>query len=249
MLKLYEQAGVRDFDHTDVAYSQSAADFTASIAKLPLAMHPGSRWEYGRSADVMGHLLEFVAGRSLDKIVADRVLDPLGMCDTGFFVPPEHTHLIAQPPEPFVSDTPTRDLTSPPTFLSGGSGGFSTLADYLRLTRMLLAGGEVDGQRVLGRKTVQLSSADHLGPLRGSGPDYIPGDGHTFGLGVAVRQQLGMAPVLGSVGDSWWFGRGSTSFFVDPAEDMIGLFMAQKYWRARYYQRVFKNLVYQAVVD
>ncbi|MEU5691993.1 serine hydrolase domain-containing protein [Actinosynnema sp. NPDC020468] len=249
MLKLYEEAGVRDFDHTDAAYAQSVEDFTASIAKLPLAMQPGSHWEYGRSADVVGHLLQVVSGRPLDELVADRVLDPLGMADTGFFVPPERAHLIVQPPEPFTAGSPMRDLTSRPAFLSGGSGAFSSLGDYLRLARMLLGGGEVDGQRVLGRKSVELLTADQLGPLRGTGPDFIPGEGHSFGLGVAVRRHAGPAAVLGTVGDYWWFGRGSTSFVVDPAEDLVALLMTQKYWRARYYQRVFKNLVYQSLVD
>lgn len=185
-------------------------------------MQPGSRWEYGRSGDVLGHLLEVAGGQALDALLADRVFAPLGMADTGFFVPPERSHLIVQPPEPFTADTVMRDLTSRPTFLSGGSGAFSSVRDYLRLTRMLLGYGELDGQRLLSRKSVELLTSDHLGPLCGTGPDYIPGDGYTFGLGVAVRQQPGLSDVLGSAGDYWWIGRGSTSFFVDPCEDMIG---------------------------
>ncbi|CAJ64993.1 MULTISPECIES: serine hydrolase domain-containing protein [Frankia] len=249
ILKLYEKAGIRAFDHTDVAYSTSTQDLVTSFSKLPLAMQPGSHWEYGRSGDVVGRLLEVASGQPLDALLADRVFTPLGMADTGFFVPPERAHLMVQPAEPFAADTVMRDLTSRPTFISGGSGSFSTVRDYLRFTRMLLGMGELDGQRVLSRKSVELMTSDHLGSLYGTGPDYMPRDGYTFGLGVAVRKQSGLSEVLGSAGDYWWLGRGSTSFFVDPAEDLIGLFMTQKYWRARHYQRVFKNLVYQAVID
>ncbi|MCK9896082.1 serine hydrolase domain-containing protein [Frankia sp. AgB32] len=249
ILREYEKAGIRPFDHTDVAYTTSARDLVAAFGKLPLAMQPGSHWEYGRSGDVLGCLLEVVGGKPLDTLLADRVFTPLGMTDTGFFVPPERAHRIVQPTAAFAADTRLRDLTSRPTFLSGGSGAFSSARDYLRFTRMLLGMGELDGHRVLSRKSVELMTSDQLGPLYGTGPDYMPRAGYTFGLGVAVRRQAGLSDVLGSAGDYWWLGRGSTSFFVDPAEDMIGLFMTQKYWRARVYQRTFKNLVYQAVID
>lgn len=244
MLKLYEEAGIREFDHSDAAYAWSSADFVAALGKLPLGMHPGAHWEYGRSGDVAGHLLEVVSGLPLDELLRRRVFEPLGMSATGFHVPPEQAHLIAQPTTSFMEGTKLRDLTTRPTFLSGGSGGYSTIGDYLRLTRMLLAGGG----DVLGRKSVELLTADHLGPLYGSGPDYIPGDGYTFGLGVAVRRDTG-GDVLGSVGDYWWLGRGTTSFFVDPAEELIGIMMSQKYWNSRPYQKMFKNLVLQSVVD
>ncbi len=249
ILKLYEQAGIREFDHTDVAFTTSTQDLVTALSTLPLAMQPGSHWEYGRSGDVMGRLLEIAGGRSLDALLDDRVFTPLGMADTGFFVSPQQAHRIAQPAESFAADTVLRDFTSRPTFLSGGSGAFSTVRDYLRFTRMLLGMGELEGQRVLSRKSVELMTSDHLGTIYGTGPDYMPRDGYTFGLGVAVRKEPGLSDVLGSAGDFWWLGRGSTSFFVDPAEDMIGLFMTQRYWRARHYQRVFKNLVYQAVID
>lgn len=249
ILKLYAEAGIREFDHTDAAFTTSTQDLVSALGTLPLAMQPGAHWEYGRSGDVLGRLLEVAGNRSLDALLADRVFDPLDMADTGFFVPPRHAHRIAQPAAAFAADTVLRDFTSRPTFLSGGSGAFSTLRDYLRFTQMLLGRGELAGQRVLSRKSVELMTSDQLGPLYGTGPDYMPRDGYTFGLGVAVRKQSGLSDILGSAGDFWWLGRGSTSFFVDPAEDMIGLLMTQRYWRARHYQRLFKNLVYQAVND
>ncbi|WP_165818655.1 serine hydrolase domain-containing protein [Frankia canadensis] len=250
MLKLYERAGIREFDHTEAAHTTSSQDLVDAFAKLPLAMQPGAHWEYGRSGDIVGRLLEVAGGQPLDVLLAERVLTPLGMSDTGFHVPPDQAHRIAQPAEPFGAHTVLRDLTARPGFLSGGSGAFSTARDYLRFTRMLLGMGALDGRRVLSRKSVELMTSDQLGPLYGSGPDYMPRAGYTFGLGVAVRRALGpSSDVLGSPGDYWWIGRGSTSFFVDPAEDMIGLFLTQRYWRARHYQRVFKNAVYQAVID
>ncbi len=243
----YQQAGIASFDHTgQMAREYSSEDLVSALATVPLAHQPGTTWEYGCSGEVLGRLLEVAAGQPLDVILRERVCRPLGLRDTGLFVPPEHADRVVQPLTPFREGAELVTFTQVPSFRSGGSGCYSTAADYLRFARMLLSGGEGAGQdagrrTAVTRKSLDLMMTDQIGPLAGTGPDYIPGAGYTFGLGMAVG-----LPGQGAH-DAWWLGRAATSFFVDARQELIGVLMTQRYWQARHYQEWFKDLVYRAL--
>jgi len=181
--------------------AQSNAELVAKLSKLPLAFQPGTTWDYSMSTDVLGALIERVSGQTLDIFLAERVTKPLGMKDTGFWVETAQQSRIA---EPFDSDPDTKaparvpEVRKQPRFLSGGGGMVSTAPDYLRFAQMLLNGGELDGVRVLSRKTVDLMTSDQLGSAIARGPAYFPGPGYGFGLGVQVRMAPGEAASLGS---------------------------------------------------
>jgi len=140
-------------------------------------------------------------------------------------------------------------VTRPRKFESGGGGLTSTAADYLRFAQMMLNGGELDGVRLLSPKTVEWMTSDHLGPSIARGAEYIPGAGYGFGLGVAVRENAGISPVHGSAGDYHWSGAAGTFFWVDPREQLIGIFMAQAPSVRQYFRQLIKSLVLQAVVE
>jgi CubicO group peptidase (beta-lactamase class C family) len=247
---LYQRSGVVAFDHTrQMAEERTSADLVRSLSALPLAHQPGTVWEYSRAGDVLGRVVEVAAGQSLGDVLQERVLGPLGMKDTGLFVPASSVHRIVQPLTPFRPGTELVDFTTMPAFQSGGSGAYSTAADYLRFALMVLGQGKFAGRRIIGRKTLALMTADHLGPLAGTGPDYIPGPGYGFGLGFAVRTAAGMAATPGSAGDLWWLGRASTCFLIDPQEELAAVLMTQCYWAARRYQAWFRKLVHQALDD
>lgn len=245
---MYLEAGIHPYDHADSAYERDAGDFVDALAELPLAHQPGTVWEYGRSSDVLGRLVEVAADQPLDELLEERVFRPLGMPDTSFHLRAGAAERAAQPlREADVAQPGVIDLVRRPRFISGGSGGLSTAADYFRFALMLLRGGELDGVRLLGRHTVALMTSDHLGPLLGTGPDYIPGPGYGFGLGGAVRVSRGPAEVPGTPGEFWWLGRASTSFVVDPSDGLVAVFMLQKYGQARRYQALCKTVLLQAV--
>jgi CubicO group peptidase (beta-lactamase class C family) len=245
---LYREAGILPYEHDESAYERDGAEFADAVAALPLAHHPGTVWEYGRSSDVIGRLVEVAADRPLEDLLEERVLRPLGMADTSFHLRPDAVARAAQPlRDADIRQPRVMDLVRRPRMISGGSGGLSTAADFHRFALMLLGGGELDGVRVLGRHMVRLMTCDHLGPLLGSGPDYIPGPGYGFGLGCAVRVSHGPAEVPGQPGEFWWLGRASTSFVVDPNDGLVAVFMLQKYGQARRYQALCKTLLMQAV--
>jgi CubicO group peptidase (beta-lactamase class C family) len=250
-MRRYAAADIRRWDHTHEANRYSGVEFVERLGSVPLAHHPGDAWEYSRAGDALGVLVEVVSGMSLEGFCRERLLGPSGMSDTGWHLRDAEARdrLAAPAPTPGHQLPEFADPAAPLRLQSGGSGAFSTAADYLRFARLLLGRGEVDGVRVAGRKTIETMTADHLGPRVSSGPDYLPGEGYGFGLGFAVREGPGRSPFPGSPGDYWWLGRAGTSFFVDPAEDLIGILMVQKYWRAFHYQRLFRSLVYQALVD
>jgi CubicO group peptidase (beta-lactamase class C family) len=237
----------------EIASQYSLQEFVSWLAEVPLAHQPGSAWRYGFSTDVLGHLVELISGRPLDAFLQDEVFAPLGMVDTGFYVPAEKRDRLAAmygPPAAgglsLVDAPATSYFSRPVAFLSGGGGLVSTTADYLRFARMLLNGGALDGVRLLGRKTVELMTDNHLPP------DQPPfeAQGYGFGLGVRVRTSVAQAGTLGSVGEYGWSGAADTEFWVDPAEDLIGLYLGQcmpsQLYPAR---RQFKVLAYQALVD
>jgi len=230
--------------------AQNSADQVATLGRLPLLHQPGTRWEYGRSTDVVGRLVEVLSGQSLSAFFEQHILAPLGMTDTAFHVPPRHHSRLA---EAFGKDPDSGaavqllEVRDPPNFESGGGGLTSTASDYARFLQMLLDGGTLDGRRLLSRKTIELMTADHLGPITGAPDLLLPG--HGFGLGFAVRLHAGIAPVPGSVGQYFWGGLAGTTFWVDPAEEMFALLLIQAPGQRDYYRTLFRDLVYSAFAD
>jgi CubicO group peptidase (beta-lactamase class C family) len=230
--------------------AQSNADQVATLGRMPLLHQPGTRWEYGRSTDVVGRLIEVLSGQTLSAFFEQRILAPLGMVDTAFHVPPRHHSRIA---EAFAKDPDSGvtvqllEVRDPPTFESGGGGLVSTAADYARFLQMLLKGGTLDGRRLLSRKTIELMTADHLGPITGAADLLLPG--HGFGLGFAVRLHTGIAHVPGSIGQYFWGGLAGTTFWIDPAEQLFALMLIQAPGLRDYYRTLFRDLVYAAVDD
>ncbi len=229
------------------------ADFVSKLAGLPLARQPGTGYVYGHSTDVLGYLVEVVSEQPLEHFLARRIFQPLGMIDTAFYVPPEKlgrmTTLYAAGEDGKVHAAVRpyfRGYREPPEAPAGGAGLVSTAADYARFLQMLLNGGRLNGVRLLSRKSVELMTTGHLGELREQ--DFFPG--YDFGLGFAVRVDLGASASLGSVGEYAWSGLFSTYFFVDPNEQMFALLMTQTspYDYLDLGSR-FKKLVYQAIDD
>lgn len=230
--------------------TQSSADQVASLGKLPLLHHPGTHWEYSRSTDVIGRLVEVLSGLPLGAYFERHILTPLGMVDTAFHVPEQHHSRIA---EAFAVDpdngTTVRlaEVRDAPNFESGGGGLVSTAGDYARFLQMLLNGGTLDGTRYLSRKTIELMTADHLGAITGAPDLLLPG--HGFGLGFAVRLHAGIAAVPGSIGQYFWGGLAGTTFWVDPAESLFALLLIQAPGQRDYYRTLFRDLVYSAFDD
>ncbi|HVY04345.1 MAG TPA: serine hydrolase domain-containing protein [Burkholderiales bacterium] len=225
------------------------ADFARALAKLPLEFQPGSTWEYGHSTDVLGRVVEVVSGQPLDAFLDERIFRPLKMVDTGFQVPPEKLHRLAQPmPDVYTGETPELiDFSKPQTFFAGGHGLVSTAGDYLRFAQMLANGGELEGVRILGPRTLEYMTANHVNAQIDKGPAFLPGPGHGFGLGFATRLERGQSEWPGSPGDFFWSGYAGTSFWVDPEEELVPVFMSQEPVRRLYYRILFRNLVYQAI--
>jgi CubicO group peptidase (beta-lactamase class C family) len=227
-------------------------EFIRALAQLPLAYQPGTTWEYSHATDVLGVLLERISGMTLDVFLAERILKPLGMHETGFWVEPQHQHRIA---EAFSIDPVTGasvELNQPrrrPNSLSGGSGLHSTLHDYLRFAQMLANEGELDGVRLLSRTMLRYMTSDHLVemPFAKNGASYLPGAGYGFGLGFAVRTAAGGAFVPGSVGDFTWSGLAGTYFWIDPQEKLLAIYLMQAPEQRNHYRQLFRNLVYASI--
>ncbi|MES2991117.1 MAG: serine hydrolase domain-containing protein [Pseudomonadota bacterium] len=227
---------------------RSNAQQVAEIARLPLAHEPGAVWDYSRATDVLGRLVEVLASAPLGAVLKAQIFDPLGMVDTGFEVPAEQHHRLAEPlaaPPEGVPLVPVFDPRVPVPSQSGGGGLMSTAADYARFTRMLLNGGRLEGARLLGRKTLEFMTADHLGPIPRDG-DLLP-PGHGFGLGFAVKTALGEHTEPGSVGSYGWSGAAGTAFFVDPAEAMFAIVMTQSPGLLDDVRELFRLGVYAAI--
>ena len=244
--KLYAEAKLGNVTETN-------AEFVERIAKLPLSYQPGTTWDYSHSTDVLGRVIEVIAGKSLYEFERERILDPLGMKDTSFYVTDESRQpRIA---EPFENDrkigngTTVGDPRVGGAWESGGGGMVSTATDYARFLQMLLNGGTIDGQQILGPKTVAYMTADHLGNAVVPGPYYLPGPGYGFGLGFAVRRDLGVSPVNGSPGDYNWGGAGGTAFWVDPKERMFVVFMMQSPSQRMRYRPLLRDMIYAAIFD
>lgn len=229
---------------------QTNADQVAELASLPLLHQPGTKWEYSRSTDVLGRLVEVISGQTLGRFLNERILTPLGMIDSGFSVPEADQSRIAEPfakdPES-GTDVALLDVRRPALFESGGGGMVATTMDYARFLAMLLGNGRLGSTRLLGRKTVELMTSDHLGTITGAA-DLLP-PGHGFGLGFAVRTQPGMAPFPGSVGNYYWGGAAGTTFWVDPDERLFAVLMIQAPIQREHYRVLFRDMVYAAVAD
>jgi CubicO group peptidase (beta-lactamase class C family) len=227
----------------------SNAEHAAIVASLPLVCQPGAEWNYSRSTDILGRIIEVVSGKTLSAFLTERILAPLQMAETAFHTGEENAHRLA---EPFPTDPWTGekvqlfDMLEKPVMESGGGGLVSTTTDYARFCQMLLNGGVLDGNRIIGRKTLELMASDHLGPkVKVESPLMPPG--HSFGLGFAVRTEQGMAPSAGSVGQFFWSGVAGTYFWIDPKEELFAVFMSQGPGQREYFRSLVRSMVYAAV--
>jgi len=241
----------------DIFNSKSLAEMVKTVASMPLLHQPGETWEYSVSTDVLGRVVEVVSGMDLDAFVQEHITGPLKMNDTGFWVKPEAVSRLAKADT--KSNLPFADPTQRPALLSGGGGMFSTARDYARFSQMLLNGGELEGVRILGPKTIALMTSDQLpanterhtpvamalGPF---GP--TPEMGTSFGLGFAVRVDAGRNPEPGSIGDFSWGGITGTLFWIDPKEKLVAVMMTQSPQGANgLIWRQTRTMVYQALVN
>ena len=229
----------------------SNAELVDRIAKLPLLFQPGTTWEYSTATDVLGRVVEVVSDRSLYQFEKERILDPLGMKDTSFYVlDAAKQSRIAEPLRAnrvLASGNEMFDPRVEAKSESGGGGMVGTAMDYARFCQMLLNGGTLDGKRILGPRTVAYMASDHLGSTVKPGPTYLPGPGFGFGLGFAVRTAAGEAPAAGSVGEYNWSGAAGTTFWIDPKEKLFVVFMIQDPKQGRYYRTLLKDMIYAAV--
>jgi CubicO group peptidase (beta-lactamase class C family) len=230
------------------------AEFAERIAKLPLQNQPGALWQYGHSTDVLARVMEITTGKSLYAIEKEKLFDPLGMTDTGFFVTdPEKQKLMAQP---VPNDADFRvgrenDPTKVKKMVFASGGMVSTMADYARFVQMLLNGGTFDGKTYLKPATFKEMTTDHVGPGAGVARDffYFPGDGFGFGLGLAVRTDPGNAkpPAPGDLGELKWDGASGCYFVVDRKQDMFFVLLEQTPTERQRIQRTLKQLIYEAM--
>jgi CubicO group peptidase (beta-lactamase class C family) len=228
------------------------AEFAAKIATLPLVEQPGTVWDYGFSTDVLGRVVEVIAGKTLLQFEKERLLDPLGMTETAFFVAdPAKFPRIAEPMPEDRNINPTtqvRDIRRPATWESGGGGMVGTIGDYARFAQMLLNGGTLDGRRYLKPETIALMASDHIGPETKIARDhnYYPGGSSGFGLGFAVRTSV-PSGTSWPLGEYRWDGVGGTFFFIDPEDDLFGILMVQTPSQRGRIQLALKTLIYQVM--
>lgn len=246
--------------------------FVEELTHLPLAYQPGTRFQYSLGIDVAAALIEILAEQPLGMFLQERFFGPLGMVDTGFYVPPEKQARLAVVyglPDVGLATTNVLSLwiawqngvnerldvekTHPSTqenYARGGYGLFSTAWDYLRFAQMLLQGGELEGARLLGRKTLELMHSNHLPasllPYEIGG---MPSYGYGFGLGSRVLLNVAEAQIPGSVGEFGWGGAAKTNYWVDPKEEMVGVFMSQSMMSFEVPDSDFRVLAYSALVD
>ena len=224
------------------------------LGTVPLAFQPGAQFFYSISTDVLGLLLERVAGQPLDRLIAERLTGPLGMTDTVWWVDPARRSRVA---ESIASDPLSAPMwqsyrieqnPAPAGFFKGGAGMVGTSADYFRFAQMVANGGSFEGKRYLSTPMVNYMLSDHMGSMGGT-PAASTGPGYGFGLGFAIRREQGIAVAPGSPGDAMWAGAWGTSFTIDRAEKLVGVFMAQGPSSRTHTRMVFKTLVYGAMVE
>jgi CubicO group peptidase (beta-lactamase class C family) len=267
-------AAYREMKIGEVVKSGTLQSMIEDLAKIPLEFSPGEAWNYSVATDVIGYLIGKISGQPFDQFLKQRILDPLRMTDTDFFVPADKAHRFAacysadpkgglnplaaeRKGDLTLQDDPaTSSFLSPPSFISGGGGLCSTVADYLTFCRALLGGGELGGIRLLGPKTLKLMTSNHL-----PGGVDLPAmsrslfseaayNGIGFGLGFAVTMNPAQTLIPGSPGEFSWGGAATTSFFIDPAEELITIFMTQVLPSSAYpLRRELRTLVYSAISD
>lgn len=238
---------------------QTNAEMADKLAKLALLYQPGTTWEYSMSTDVLGRVVEVASGMPLDKFIEERITKPLKMGDTGFEVSADKKARGARPMKegPKNEMPPIPDITEKFTWRSGGGGMVSTAADYARFLQMFANGGQLDGVRLISRKTIDLMTADALPPDIKMGADMFrfealepsAAKGQGFGLGFAVRNVQGVNPLPGSPNDYFWGGAYGTYFWHDPRERMYVVFMMQSPQARLRYRFLMRDLVYQAMVN
>ncbi len=247
---LYRAAGV-------VNYERSLEEFVAVLAEVPLMYHPGDSYHYSLATDVLGRVVEIVSGMSLDTYFDKFIFKPLGLEDTSFWVPKDkHARFatlygIKDEDKFAVLDKPDGEYGKPVKMFSGGHGLVSTTLEYFKIAQLFANGGDLDGVRLLGPKTVELMTMNHLGPallpfLFGGEPWL----GFGFGLGFSVIINPALAEPRGSLGSYGWGGYANTHFWIDPVEEILGLLMMQ-YLPSRTYPVTddFHTLVYQALIE
>jgi CubicO group peptidase (beta-lactamase class C family) len=243
--KLYANSDLFDGDFDNALFAER-------IAKLPLAEQPGTLWDYGHSTDILGRVIEVVSGQSLFRFEKQRLLDPLGMTETAFYVADDAKRsLVAEPLPADRFAGPIAGIvepTLPRRWESGGAGMVGTTGDYARFAQMLLNGGSLDGRRYLKPETVALMTSDHVGPETkiARDHDYFPGETSGFGLGFAVRTAV-PANTSWPLGEYRWDGVAGTFFFIDPNDDMFVILMMQSPSQRERIQDELKALIYQAL--
>jgi CubicO group peptidase (beta-lactamase class C family) len=243
----YRNARIYDGDFNN-------AEFAERIAQLPLAEQPGTLWDYGHSTDILGRVIEIVSGKSLLQFEKEKLLDPLGMSATGFYVTDLEKQKLIALPMPNERDFRVGFESSPDVFMkweSGGGGMVSTLSDLAPFLRMLVNGGKFGGKQYLSPKAFELMSSDQIGPGSGVARDYFyfPGDGFGFGLGFGVRTDPGNAkpPPAGSLGELKWDGASGCYFVIDRKQDMFFLLLQQTPSQRQIIQKAVKQLIYEAM--
>ena len=205
----------------------STVEYCNLVGQLPLAFEPGDHWMYGFSIDVLGAVIEVLSGKTLGEYLKEKIFNPLGMKDTGFFVPPEKQDRIATLYHILEGMKPVdrKYPSEKPAFEGGGGGLFSTVEDYSRFAQMLLCGGTLKGERILGRKTIDLISRDHLTPQQQATHNWETQRGYGYGLGVRVMTNPEIAGINGSVGEWGWDGAFGNWFCVDPRENLTCVYL------------------------
>ena len=267
-------AAYREKKIGEVEKAGTLETMVAGLAEIPLEFSPGEAWNYSVSTDVIGYLIGKISGQPFEQFLKERIFDPLGMSDTDFYVPAEKAHRFAAcySADPkggmtfhnaerratltLQDDPATSSFLSPPTLISGGGGLCSTAADYLTFCRALLNGGELGGVRLLGPKTLKLMTSNHL-PGGRDLPEMSRSlfseatyNGIGFGLGFSVTMDAAKTLIPGSAGEYAWGGAASTSFWIDPTEELIAIFMTQVLPSSAYpIRRELRTMVYAAITE
>ena len=256
---LYRRAGIKGLDS-----DFPLRELPGKLANIPLQVDPGTQWIYGISTDLIGLLCEIISGMPLDEYLEERILGPLGMVDTGFSVPSSKLDRFAAcyGPDPdgsprykLVDDPETSGYSQPRTYFSGSGGLVSTAGDYYRFCSMLLNGGELDGVRILGPRTLDLMTLNHLPGgkdlatvAQSAGETGREGIG--FGLGFAVLLDPAVAQLIGTPGEFYWGGAASTAFFVNPKEELVMVFLTQLRPSSTYpIRRELRATIYSAITE
>ena len=236
------------------AVNYSGPDLVAHIGKLPMLYQPGTVWDYSLSVDVLGLVVESITGQSLGAFLQERLWGPLGMVDTGFAIRDDKKsrHALPFPNDPLTGKAQSVLHTGKPIkFDCGGACAVGTAIDYLRFAQMLVNGGALDGKRIVSRAMLEIMTSDQLGPdIRARTTSPTLGEGYTFGLGFAIRQETGQSSIAGSKGDYTWGGAYGTYFWVDPKEQFVAVFMSAAPGETRvHYRSLIRSLVLQAIAD